>query len=631
MNQSPFTSVKKVSQKRAEVIESMRQTFKQHRMAQTGIGVFWTPDLAARQGALQVVQAVEWQSQRKYAPREQLLAPSRLSSARDTYAEKVLAISMRGAETWLLAKAEGQEQLVKYIFKQDPRADSYLYEKEALLRLKNSYYGSVEGQRFPVLLDWDDERQILITSYLPGETLADVDPHKVTNEQKFFWAQGIVACLDRLHEQGIAHFDLAPRKYKLHDTFGVGLIDYGSCGLGNNVELVRIGHLRNTANPEGPRFHRAPELTAAWTVDGRLAERYGVARLMYWLHFGTAEPLIESARESGYSIDPDVLVRLTKALPNYDAAKDTALLAILKANFSFAPARRVFSHTDILQCLQECYEISGSHAASDEFSPLCASPYCRQSLEAITTDDCALVDCDNTLFSFNVHNRALLSFGLAKDEAQAASSYAVHAKSAEWKSLRRQLYRTSFDDAAAASLGMASPGYLSDDVFVAIGRTMAKKICETEELILPAFKCLEKLAQSGQRIIVATGSPRPLVQGLIEEVLDRLHIALKVTVFGTEYSYQKGKPAILIEGYSTVKRAIAEYISKNGGRLVCGIGDSLSNDLFLEVVHRRGGQAVLLNHHVSLEQQWQLLLSSLLDREQVILSGNQITTKGKMI
>lgn len=600
-----FPNLKEVSDKRKQELETMRQAFKQLRMEQTGKNIFWTPELVKKEGALQVDQTISWQSKRTYLTRARLLAPSRLLRLRDHYAKNVLAISMRGAETWLLEKDD-----THYIFKQDPRVDSYLYEKEALLRLNTAYGDTLDAHRFPILIDWDDDQQILITSYIPGETLDTTAIDRVSDRQKVTWVKGIVASLDRLHDQGVAHFDLAPRKCKLHDDYGVALIDYGSCGLGETAELVRIGHLRNTANPEGPRFHRAPELTNSWTVNGVLAERYGLARIVYWLVFKTVEPLIESARSTGYSIDTDTLQQLTTQLPHYNAARDAALLQILLANFSLSPTKRNYTGQDIVSCLEQRLHSVAVEKQQYDFSPLHVSTHYQAALASIKSEEHVLIDCDQTLFSLNIHNYTLATTDLAKNRQEAVDTYKKSGKTHHWKQQRKKLYRKQIDTELASELSI-NPGPLNDAALYAFGAQAGTHLYEDNLYTKEVFACLQEFAANRQRILIVSGSPRPIIEGVLDRLLSLLNLTIDVTVFGTEYHYDDGQPTVLIEGYATTKSAIARLIYERGGHITYGIGDGLLNDEFLNVVANHRGSAILINPAASHADQWRQLHRSL--------------------
>lgn len=570
MKYQPFLP-ENVSPLRAQHIAHLRQTFKQQRMRQTGVGVFWTPDLAAKEGALQV-NAAAWQSPRQYADRAHLINESRLNNARDNYAIKPLAISMRGAETWKLKKG-----LQTYIFKQDPRVDSYVYEKAALQRITAAYGGELERHRFPLLLDNDDKQQILITPYLPGKTLADIDPMRVNPEQKITYLRGILQCLDLLHRLGIAHFDLAPRKFKLTPRC-MALIDYGSCGLGQNIELVRIGHLRNRQNPEGPRFHRAPELAHCLHVNGRLAERYGIARLAYWLHFGTVAPLIAAASETGYIIDPAVLVSETQKLSQYNARRDEPLLRDIAINFSPQPNRRVISEDELFDSFCQ----SNGRPPLPRRQPILEVPAYAALLDSFKPGDkVALCDFDNTLFTTNTHDFALLQGGLAQDRKAALAAYRQRQQTyIPWKIVRRCLYISELDD----------------QKLYRIGKDTGKHLLLNGAVIAAAWQFLAQQTTSGVKTVILTGSPTPLVQGIIAYLWHELALeGEQPLVFGTEYHYTGALVSARIENYAQIKRLLAEAIVQRGATLTSGFGDSLHNDRFLEVVAASQGAVYLIS------------------------------------
>lgn len=217
------------------------------------------------------------------------------------------------------------QQLPTILIKQESRQTSYLQERDALLRLNESRHHSI-----PRLYRFNDQEQWLAIEKMPGQHLhIFYDTHPATQRRRFSIIMSLLDIFDHIHSLGIAHFDTHYENI-LYDpcTEKISLIDFGSCGIGKNIESVMLGKLRSPYCESKKRFYRAPELTKHRVVNGALAERYGIVSLIYALVWGLA-PLNRCYPLHSDKVDRVALASHTRQLPHFVPQQESLLQAIL--------------------------------------------------------------------------------------------------------------------------------------------------------------------------------------------------------------------------------------------------------------------------------------------------------------
>lgn len=216
--------------------------------------------------------------------------------------------------------------------KHEQRTGSYTQERTALVRL-NTFASNYTF--YPKLYGYSDERQLIVMEKAPGVHLENYYYTSVQSDSmRTEIAVKLLAAFRELHRHGIAHFDTHEENMFYDEATGrFTLIDYGSCGVGDNIAAVHLSKLRSPLCESKKRFYRAPELTKTIQLHGDLAERYGISSQIYALVWGL-RPLDAAHIESSDRIDIDLLQSLTRDLRHYDPQRHEPLLQALLTNFN---------------------------------------------------------------------------------------------------------------------------------------------------------------------------------------------------------------------------------------------------------------------------------------------------------
>lgn len=242
------------------------------------------------------------------------------------------------------ARIKNSDQVV--FIKQEQRPGSYVQERQALLRLARH---SSDCQFCPRLYGYSDKAQLFILEQAPGQHFANFY-HDTGASAAVRYQAGIrlLNAFQSLHDHGIAHFDTHEENiFYEPETTRLTLIDYGSCGIGSTIDVVHLAKLRSPLCESKKRFYRAPELTQRLTINGELAERYGIASQIYSLVWGL-QPLDDAHLEANDCIDVLHLWETTTRLKHYDSTLHEPLLKAILANFHpYKPLSRRYDNRTI--------------------------------------------------------------------------------------------------------------------------------------------------------------------------------------------------------------------------------------------------------------------------------------------